>query len=176
MNEKTPTEEELKKQRQQELFRGNNWSLPPEIWLGEEIASEVEKRLLALGWNEDQIGLFPLVVHEAFINAVIYGTFDIKVEGPDKKDAREKLAHEIEVSGVFKNRFVTVELDLTSENATISVTDQGRGFLADAVPDPTNHGRLLEPTGRGIDLMKRVCDWVEFNGKSVILHKKQTKL
>ncbi len=174
MVEKTPAPEELKSQRLRELFEGDIWSLPPELWLGGEIAEEIEKRLLALGWSDDQIGFFSLAVHEAFVNAVKYGSFGIRVEeGPNKKEIREKKAMEIEASGEFKDKLVSIVLDLSPREATVRITDQGQGFSVDAIPDPTDPSRLLELTGRGIDIMKKSCDRAEFKDNTVTLYKKR---
>ena len=174
MTEKTPTTEELKARRRQELFQGDHWVLPPEIWLGGEVAVELEERLTSLGWDERQIGLFPLAADEAFINAVMYGSFGINnIEGPDKKIVREKKAAEFEASGQFKDRHVCVDLNLTAEEVLVDIIDQGPGFSVAAIPDPTDPSRLLDYTGRGIDIMKKGCDRAEFKGNTITLYKKR---
>ncbi len=56
----------------------------------------------------------------------------------------------------------------------IAVTDQGDGFDPAALPDPTAAENLCESHGRGVFLMKRLVDEVEFNlgGRQVILRKR----
>lgn len=179
MTEEIPNTEKLKRQKLEYLLSGNTWSLPPEMWLGEEIAAEIERRMLAFGWTDNEIGLFPLMADEAFKNAVMHGTFGIKVlEGDEEASnaAREKQIREFELSGKFKDKRVLVEIDLNLTEATIRVTDQGKGFFADAIPDPTNSSRLLEPTGRGIDYMRKICDRVSLEGSTIILYKKRQKI
>jgi len=48
------------------------------------------------------------------------------------------------------------------KGAVIIVTDEGKGFDANAVPNPMSIGRLLAEHGRGIHLMKLAMDEVSF--------------
>jgi serine/threonine-protein kinase RsbW len=56
----------------------------------------------------------------------------------------------------------------------ICVTDQGEGFDPSALPDPTAARNMHEGRGRGVFLMRRLVDEVEFNmgGRQVILRKR----
>ncbi len=56
----------------------------------------------------------------------------------------------------------------------ICVTDQGEGFDSSTLPDPTAAGNMHEGHGRGVFLMRRLVDEVEFNlgGRQVILRKR----
>ena len=51
------------------------------------------------------------------------------------------------------------------------VTDEGPGFDHQQLPDPTSPENLEKPGGRGIFLMKNLCDEVQFEqeGKQVEL-------
>ncbi|MCB9032602.1 MAG: ATP-binding protein [Chitinophagales bacterium] len=51
----------------------------------------------------------------------------------------------------------------------LSIQDQGNGFNPDEIPDPTSPELLLEPNGRGVFLMKRLADNIEFkdNGSCI---------
>jgi serine/threonine-protein kinase RsbW len=51
------------------------------------------------------------------------------------------------------------------ECATVAVTDSGPGFDVGNVGDPTDPGRLLVPGGRGVFLMRRLVDGVEYNAQ-----------
>jgi serine/threonine-protein kinase RsbW len=53
----------------------------------------------------------------------------------------------------------------------IGITDQGEGFDPFTLPDPTAEENLYEGHGRGVFLMKRLVDKLEFNlrGRQVIL-------
>jgi serine/threonine-protein kinase RsbW len=49
------------------------------------------------------------------------------------------------------------------ESAVVDISDEGPGFDAAAVSDPTHPERVLAPGGRGIFLMRRLVDDVGFN-------------
>ena len=55
----------------------------------------------------------------------------------------------------------------------IGVSDQGLGFLPDEVPDPTSGTGLERASGRGLFLMRRLMDRVEFRegGTEVLFFK-----
>ena len=56
----------------------------------------------------------------------------------------------------------------------IAITDQGDGFDPAALPDPTAGGNIDSAHGRGVFLMRRLVDEVEFNlgGRQVVLRKR----
>jgi serine/threonine-protein kinase RsbW len=45
----------------------------------------------------------------------------------------------------------------------VEVTDSGPGFDVATLRDPTDPGHLLTPGGRGVFLMRRLVDGVEYN-------------
>ena len=47
--------------------------------------------------------------------------------------------------------------------AIVEVTDSGPGFDVEQLDDPTAPGRLLAPGGRGVFLMRKLVDGVEYN-------------
>ena len=51
------------------------------------------------------------------------------------------------------------------KSATITVRDSGKGFQRDSVPDPRHPDALMLPRGRGVFLMRRLMDAVEYNRK-----------
>ena len=59
----------------------------------------------------------------------------------------------------------SVHIDFLIEDCvvTIRVEDEGEGFDPGAVPDPTDPGNLLRPSGRGIFYMRQFMTKVEFS-------------
>jgi anti-sigma regulatory factor (Ser/Thr protein kinase) len=47
--------------------------------------------------------------------------------------------------------------------ASVEVKDSGAGFDSATVSDPTDPSRVLMPGGRGVFLMKRLVDHLEYN-------------
>jgi serine/threonine-protein kinase RsbW len=51
----------------------------------------------------------------------------------------------------------------------IEVADEGDGFDATRVSDPTEPERLLTPGGRGVFLMRRLVDEVHYNERGNVV-------
>lgn len=69
---------------------------------------------------------------------------------------------------------VDVEIAISDIEAVIRVTDQGDGFDVQSVGDPTSPRNQLEPSGRGLLLMRTFMDEVEYRfgtGTSITLRK-----
>lgn len=60
---------------------------------------------------------------------------------------------------------VTLRLKLDENVLKFTVIDQGVGFDYNDLPDPTAPENIDKPGGRGIFLMKHLCDEVTFNDK-----------
>jgi|MTBAKSStandDraft_1061840.scaffolds.fasta_scaffold27604_3 serine/threonine-protein kinase RsbW len=58
---------------------------------------------------------------------------------------------------------VDVELLLTEEALHITIKDRGNGFRPEALADPTHPDNITLPGGRGIFLMRRLMDSVEYH-------------
>jgi len=97
--------------------------------------------------NNDYFGNILIAVTEAVNNAIQYG---------NKKDATKK---------------VIVDFEAKPAQLLFTITDEGKGFDFDNIPDPTSPENLEKPDGRGIFLMKHLADNVTFSkqGQSVQL-------
>ena len=92
-----------------------------------------------------------------------------------------KLALEESITNAIKhgNRFdpqrkVLIDVELLGGLLTIKVKDQGDGFDADKVPDPTKKDKLMKTSGRGVFLIKKIMDEVRFadGGREICMAKK----
>jgi serine/threonine-protein kinase RsbW len=100
------------------------------------------------GFDDDRLRLnFRVGLTEALANAMLYGNC---------RDPRKR---------------VKVEARLTSREIRVQVTDEGRGFDPAAVLDPTLPANRVRPGGRGIFLIYKLMDRVEFNerGNSITM-------
>lgn len=60
---------------------------------------------------------------------------------------------------------IEVTFKVKSDTLYFTVKDQGPGFDYDNLPDPTDPKNIEKPTGRGVFLMRHLCDAVTFEDK-----------
>ncbi len=60
---------------------------------------------------------------------------------------------------------VDIEISYEQDDLKIEVTDEGPGFKPENVPDPTEPQNIESLNGRGIFLMSKLADALEFNKK-----------
>lgn len=69
---------------------------------------------------------------------------------------------------------VRVEVELDTTRVEVRVVDQGNGFDPTDVPDPTLPGNLERAGGRGVFLLHKLMDQVEYRGRGnevrMVLH------
>ena len=94
--------------------------------------------------NDDIYGNIMIAVTESVNNAIIHGN-----KSDNKKNVHLKLA-------------------LEKSQIKFTVEDEGPGFDYQNLPDPTLPENLNKPGGRGIFLMKNLCDEVSFKNEGRI--------
>lgn len=70
-----------------------------------------------------------------------------------------------------KSKMVSLGLTLSDNKIEFNILDEGTGFDYNNLPDPTSPENIDKTGGRGIFLMKHLCDEVSFkdNGRGVSL-------
>lgn len=117
-----------------------------------KVSKELIDTLKEQGVLEEIIFDIHVAFEEALRNAMIHGN---KLQ-PDKK--------------------VKVEIEITPEEVTISVGDEGEGFDVSRLPDPTVEENLLKESGRGVYLIRYLMDEVRYeNGGRRVVMKKRLK-
>jgi anti-sigma regulatory factor (Ser/Thr protein kinase) len=113
--------------------------IPSDLALMNDTVAEVTAALNGTACWDDVV-MIGVALQEALTNAIIHGNhFD-----------REKT--------------VSVSVDVNEDcDLILRVKDSGSGFDPSAVPNPIASENLLAPCGRGILLMQRFMDEVEFN-------------
>jgi serine/threonine-protein kinase RsbW len=109
---------------------------------------ELVRRLPCTSVDLDDV---ELALHEALANAVVHG---------NRQDPRKS----VQICGGCER----------SGDLLLAITDQGDGFDHNLVPDPTAGDNLLSRHGRGILLISRLMDSLEFrlNGRQLIMRKR----
>ena len=68
-----------------------------------------------------------------------------------------------------ESKEVKIQHSLAPDSIAFKVSDEGRGFDFRSLPDPTCPEHIHNCGGRGVFLMQRLCDQIEFydNGSTV---------
>jgi serine/threonine-protein kinase RsbW len=116
-------------------------------------AEEMADRIAAqAGMDEDTRSGVSMAVREAMINAILHGN----AYDPAKR--------------------VNLTLEQNGKEMVVTITDEGKGFVPEEVPDPLAPENLLKESGRGIFLMRAFMDEVRFRklnpGTEIILIKR----
>ena len=122
--------------------------LPSDVSCIEEAVELVTRHCLA-GHQATRTTQFRLrvVLSEALTNAIVRG------------------------NGEDRSKWVDVRAELVPESIRVSVTDEGPGFDPGAVPEPVQPDQLDEANGRGLYLIRKLVDTVQFNerGNSICM-------
>ena len=113
-------------------------SLPENIRIVESFIDNVKDKY---SLNDDVYGNVMIAVTESVTNAISHG---------NKSE---------------KNKSVSLTMHLDENAIKFTILDQGDGFDFDNLQDPTSPENLEKPGGRGIFLMKNLCDEVNFTTK-----------
>ncbi len=86
------------------------------------------------GFPEEDLHKIGMAVRESMVNAVVHG---------NQYSAHKK---------------VHVSVSKGPDRLTVAITDQGKGFDLDALPDPLSEENLLRNSGRGMFLIRAFMD------------------
>jgi len=100
----------------------------------------------------------------------------IKLAGLPELDNDDKFALELSfveavnnalIHGNGKSKDKKVRLDFSFEDSVfkLTITDQGQGFDATRLPDPTTSDNIDKDSGRGVLLIRHYMDYVCYNEK-----------
>ncbi len=120
---------------------------------GRAIVEEVLEQLRGRGWPEGDAFAIHLALEEAIVNAIKHG---------NQLDP-EKVVH--------------FQCQLSDDELSVLIQDEGPGFDPGDIPDPTLDENLACPSGRGVMLMRSFMDEVTFNecGNSVQMSKRRSE-
>jgi YesN/AraC family two-component response regulator len=110
-----------------------------------------------------------IAIEEALLNAVLLGNLEMTRQ--EAQEARSKLRQGMvselvkqrSLQSPYNERFTRVRADISVNEATFVIRDEGKGFDTSAVPDRHDPDTLEHLEGRGLVLMKNFMDEVRFN-------------
>lgn len=91
--------------------------------------------------SSEEIWEMKLALHELGVNAIEHG---------NQKD---------------QDKLVRITYTIFKDRLEITVEDEGEGFDPETLPDPTEGDALVRDRGRGVYLVKRMMDGVEYLGR-----------
>jgi len=115
--------------------------IPSDITYVRKTSAEIEEFLRSRKVDESTIFDIRLCSEEAVKNAIIHG---------NKKN---------------KEKPVYISYALEGNKFTLEVEDQGAGFINAKIPDPTVGENLFRAGGRGVFLIKKLMDKVEYKNR-----------
>ncbi len=115
----------------------------------QKVEEIVEQLAAELSLPEEKYGNIYISLMEAITNAIKHGN-----------DEDETKVVEIEA-----------KIEKASTCVAFRITDQGEGFDYNNLPDPTSEEHLTKTGGRGVFIMRELCDEMYFlnNGRTVEL-------
>jgi anti-sigma regulatory factor (Ser/Thr protein kinase) len=129
------------------------------------LVSHLQKDIRQMGiCDESEQIRFGVALEEALVNAMIHGNLEVHSSVKEQSHADfEALVSERRNKSPYKDRKIEVEIELSPQEAVVTVGDQGPGFDPTTLPDPTDPENLEKISGRGLLLMRSFMDVVEFN-------------
>lgn len=118
-----------------------------DVWIPNDTteAREVQERIIGLmeqnAWPMRECFGVRLALEEAMVNAIKHG------------------------NRMQSDKQVFIACELTVDEITVVIEDQGEGFKPEEVPDPTDDENLENPGGRGIMLIRSFMNGVAYNDK-----------
>ena len=111
-----------------------------------------------IGISQDNYGKILVAVLEAVNNAIIHG---------NKADSKKT----VEIDFWVKKKDLNISVTDKGKGFKPAEEDEGKGFKPKEIPDPTKPENIEAINGRGIFLMSKLADAIEFNkrGNSVTM-------
>lgn len=117
------------------------FELPSDVALMNGVLEYLQERVAKLGLITPERSNLFVALDEAFVNAVKHG---------NKNDPA---------------KLVRITAELTPQEASFTVEDEGEGFDITQIPDPCDPANLFRTSGRGVLLIYNIMDEVEYNAQ-----------
>lgn len=114
--------------------------------------------------NESDLLRISTAIDEALLNALYHGNLEVE-SSLKEKDHNEfhRVAEQRRHEPPYCDRRITITVHVNEAGLRVVITDQGKGFDPENLPDPTDPEFMVRPSGRGVLLMRAFMDDVQFN-------------
>lgn len=116
-------------------------------------------------WSDRDRLQIGMALDEALVNAMHHGNLEVDSSLRDGDDEREyyDLIRARKTAEPFRHRRVRVEAEFSERHICVQISDDGRGFDPNKIPDPTSDSNLHKVSGRGLFLIRSFMDQVAHN-------------
>lgn len=131
-----------------------------------DIISRLELLMVELDlFDEGERMQIAMALDEALLNAMIHGNLEVSSElrQSDNGTPYVNMIAERKEKSPYRDRKVTIKLEATSQEITFTIRDDGPGFDAAALRDPTDPENIERAGGRGLLLINAFMDEVSHN-------------
>jgi CheY-like chemotaxis protein len=105
-----------------------------------------------------------VALEEALLNGLYHGNLELSSDlRQDGGDTFQRLARERRKQAPYVQRRLHVRVEITRQECSFRIRDEGPGFDTHSVPDPTDPENLLRCSGRGLLLIRTFMDEVTHN-------------
>lgn len=141
-------------------------SLANEELLVPKVISRLELPMVELDlFDEGERMQIAMALDEALLNAMVHGNLEVSSDLRQVEDGKPytEMIQQRKKASPYKERRVRVHLQASCESATFVISDDGPGFDAAALRDPTDPENLEKAGGRGLLLINAFMDEVRHN-------------
>ncbi|MCP4941883.1 MAG: response regulator [Planctomycetaceae bacterium] len=131
-----------------------------------DIISRLELPMVELDlFDEGERMQIAMALDEALLNAMIHGNLEVSSELRQSDDGAPyvNMIAKRKKEAPYSERKVTIKLEASNDQVTFTIRDDGPGFDAAALRDPTDPENIERAGGRGLLLINAFMDEVSHN-------------
>jgi len=129
-----------------------------------EAVIQIFENVAKMGGFRGLLSQLSIIVHEILANAINYGSLEVDSSLRDADDdSFEKAVAFAYKDPKNKNKKVYFQFKVSNDMFTVSVTDEGNGFDWELVPDEFTEESFESSHGRGLVMLKIICNSVRWN-------------